>query len=594
MSAAMPTGAATTSFYDPSSQVVARTTNGLRDLSGQQGFLFGAAVDPSLIANPAYARTLGQQMNVVTAENAMKFAQTEPGPYQYNFCQADQIVRFAQANGMKVRGHNLVWQQGLPAWLTSGNYSPADAAKILQNHIQTVMGHFKGNVIAWDVVNEAIAYGEPYGPQPSYWLNQLGSGYVEQAFRWAHDADPNVKLFYNDTGGEGVGAKSDAVYNLVSALVNKGVPINGVGLQMHVGLNDAPTPADVSANIQRFGRLGLEVQITEMDVRLPVTASGPSTADLIAQANVYTGILGACLANANCTGFLTWGVSDANSWIPGSCPGFGAGLLFDAQFQAKPAASALVSALGQSAAKPRVFYGGAVVHGGTATVVSPGSLVDLYGSGFAPEVVALASRVTQLPQQLGSTQVVVNEAPVPLVYVSPGQVIFQMPNEVAVGNATVVVRSAAGDSPAVTLKVQTAAPSILTYDGDRAVMLNSDSTVNSATSCAAPGSFAVMYAIGSGPVDNPVATGSLAPVLPLAREKLTTQVTVGGQDAQVSFAGLVPTTAGLMQVNFVVPAGLPPGNAPVRLSIGTSASNTPVMCVGLSNQSIDMMAVHHK
>ena len=573
-------GAGGAAFYDPVAQVIPRSGGGLRDVSGQQGFLFGAAVNPSLIGTAGYARTLGQQMNVVVAENAMKFAATEPGPYQYNFCQGDQVVRFAESNGMKVRGHTLVWQQALPAWLTTGKYSPADASNILQDHIRTVMGHFKGKVIAWDVVNEAIAYGAPYGAQPSYWLTQMGSSYVEQAFRWAHDADPSVKLFYNDTGGEGLGAKSDAVYNLVAALVNRGVPIDGVGLQMHVSLTGAPSPADISANIQRFARLGLEVHITEMDVRLPVTAAGTSTADLIAQANVYSGIAGACLANANCTGLLTWGVSDGNSWVPGAYPGFGAALLFDSQFQAKPAASALVSALGQTALRPRVLYGGAVVHGGTATVVSPGSLVDLYGSAFAPGVVALADRPSQLPQQLGSTQVIVNSVAAPLVYASPGQLIFQMPNETALGNATVVVRSAGGDSPAVTLKVQQAAPSILTYGANRAVVLNQDSSVNSATSCAAPGSIGVMYAIGSGPLDNPVATGAFAPLAPLSREKLATQVTVGGKSAEVLFAGLVPTTAGLMQVNFVMPAGLPPGDSAVQLTIGTAVSNAPLLCAG--------------
>ena len=537
-------------------------------------------MDPSLLVNPEYARTLGQQMNLVVAENAMKFAATEPGPSHFNFCQADAVVRFAQANGMKVRGHNLVWHQSLPAWVTAGKYTPNDAAKILQEHIQTVVEHFRGKVLAWDVVNEAIAYSAPYGAQPSYWLNQLGSGYVEQAFRWAHAADPQVKLFYNDTGGEGLGAKSDAVYNLVAGLVSRGVPIHGVGLEMHVDLNHAPTPADVSANIRRLGRLGLEVQITEMDVRLPVSASGPSTADLIAQANVYTGIAGACLENSNCTGLLTWGVSDANSWIPGSYPGFGAALLFDAQFQGKPAGSALVSAFTAAAMRPKVFYGGAVVHGGTAAVVSPGSLVDLYGSGLAAGVTGLASGAAGLPLQLGSTQVVVNTVPAPLVYVSPGQVIFQMPNEVLAGSAQVVVRTGLGESPAVPVQVQDVAPSILTYGENRAVVVNGDGGVNSVANCAAPGGIGVLYAMGSGPVEPAVATGAFAAAVPFSREKLGTRVTVGGQDAAVSFAGLTPGTAGLVQVNFIVPAGLAAGDSAVQLTIGPAVSNAGLMCVG--------------
>ena len=188
----------------------------------------------------------------------------------------------------------------------------------------------------------SIFDGAPYGPQPSYWLTTLGSGYVDQAFLWAHAADPSAKLFYNDTGGEGLGAKSDAVYNLVRGLVSRGIPIHGVGLQMHVTLAP-PSVADISANIQRLGALGLEVHITEMDVRLAVPASA---GDLAAQAAVYRNVLSACQANSHCTALLTWGVSDANSWIPGFYPGFGAALLFDQQYRPKPAYSAFATQLG--------------------------------------------------------------------------------------------------------------------------------------------------------------------------------------------------------------------------------------------------------
>jgi endo-1,4-beta-xylanase len=333
------------SLSSPYLQVAPRTGSGLRDLAGRTGFLVGAAVNPSLFSVDAYAGTLGSEFNLVVPENAMKFAETEPGPGQFNFCAADQIVAFAQANGMKIRGHNMVWQQDLPTWLTQGNYSSADASKILQDHISTVAGRYKGKLIAWDVVNEAIAYSPPYGPQPSYWLTTLGSGYIDQAFRWAHDADPTAKLFYNDTGGEGLGAKSDAVYNLVSGMVSRGVPIDGVGLQMHVTATGAPTASSISSNIKRLGALGLEVHITEMDVRLPVPAS---VSDLIAQAMVYQNVAAACLANSNCTALLTWGVSDANSWIPAAYPSFGAALLFDQQFQPKPARTAVAGMLGPS------------------------------------------------------------------------------------------------------------------------------------------------------------------------------------------------------------------------------------------------------
>jgi endo-1,4-beta-xylanase len=577
LAAAIPsTGASKLSLFSSYVQVAPRTGSGLRDLAAQRGFLIGAAVDPTLLSVDAYARTLGSEFNLVVAENAMKFGPTEPGPGQYNFCAADQVVAFAQANGMKIRGHNMVWQADLPAWLTNGNYSAADAAKILQDHIATVAGRYRGQILAWDVVNEAIAYGPPYGPQPSYWLTTLGSSYVDQAFRWTRDADPTAKLFYNDTGGEGLGAKSDAVYNLVSGLVNRGVPIDGVGLQMHVTVAGAPTVAAISSNIKRLGALGLEVHITEMDVRLPIPASA---ADLAAQATVYQNVLAACQENSNCTALLTWGVSDANSWIPGAYPGFGAALVFDEQFQPKPARSPLAALLTPPPGSVLISDGGVVIHGASARNVSPGSLVDVYGSNLASTTVSADAGASNLPVKLGGTQVTVNGTPAPLLYASPTFLIFQLPYATELGAARVVAVSNNTSSAPATVNVQAAAPSILTYGTNRAVVENQDYSVNSSTNCAAPGSFAMAYLIGSGPLDNAIPTGAIAPATPYSTEKLPTTVTVGGTVAQVTFAGMAPGFTGLMQLNFQVPAGQS-GDLPLQVTIGGVPSNQPLFCVG--------------
>jgi uncharacterized protein (TIGR03437 family) len=505
----------------------------------------------------------------------MKFAETEPAAHSFNFCAADQIVAYAQANGMKIRGHNLVWQQDLPAWLTSGNYSAADAAAILKEHIDTVVGYYKGKLIEWDVVNEAIAYSAPYGPQPSYWLNQLGSGYIDQAFQWAHAADPNVKLYYNDTGGEGLGAKSDAVYNLVQGMVSRGIPINGVGLQMHVGLTSAPSQADISSNIARLGALGLEVHITEMDVRVATPASA---ADLAAAAVIYQNVLSACRANSNCTALLTWGVSDAYSWIPSSYPGFGAALLLDAQYQPKPAYTAVAGVLRSAGSTPRplIGTGGVVIHGGTAAVVSPGSLVDIYGSSLAPAPATTPG--LPLPTSLGNVQVTVNGTPAPLYYVSSGLIVFQIPYSAVPGPVLVQVKAngVAGSSASTT--VQQAAPSLLTYGANRAVVQNQDYTVNGPGNCAAPGSYLTAYLIGSGPLDNPVTTGAAAPQTPLSRETLTTTATLGSVSAPASYAGLTPGSVGLVQVNFQAPNTA--GDLPFSVQIGSFTSNQALVCVG--------------
>lgn len=577
LAAAIPAaGASKVSLFSSYLQVAQRTGSGLRDLAGPTGFLVGAAVNPSLFSVDAYALTLGSQFNLVVPENAMKFAETEPARDQYSFCAADQIVAFAQANGMKVRGHNLVWQQDLPNWLTQGNFSSADAATILRDHISTVAGRYKGKLVAWDVVNEAIAYGAPYGPQPSYWLTSLGSGYIDQAFRWARDADPAAKLFYNDTGGEGMGAKSDAVYNLVAGMVSRGVPIDGVGLQMHVTVAGAPSASSISSNIKRLGALGLEVQITEMDVRLPVPASA---SDLAAQATVYKNVASACLANSNCTALLTWGVSDANSWIPAAYPGFGAALLFDQQFQPKPAVGAVAGMLAPSTGQAQISNGGIVIHGGTSPNVSPGSLVDLYGSNLSGLSLTAPAGATSLPVTLGVVQVTINGTPAPLLYVSPSQIILQVPYSTAVGPATVVVTSNGASSVPAPVNVQVAAPSILTYGNNRAVVENQDNSVNSASNCAAPGSYASVFLMGSGPLDNPIPTGGLASAQPLSAETLPTTLTVGGTPAPVIFAGMTPGFAGLVHVNFQVPVGAP-GDLPLQVTIGGAASNQALFCVG--------------
>ena len=192
---------------------------------------------------------------MLTPENAMKFGLVHPEPDRYDFADADYIVGFAEAHGMQVRGHNLVWHFQLPTWLTEGTWTRDELIDILHQHITTVVGHYRGRVAAWDVVNEAIA--DDGSLRDTIWLRGIGPEYIDMAFRWAHEADPDALLFYNDYAGEGLGAKSDAIYALVQGLLERGVPINGVGLQMHVSLRWSPQPQDVAANMERLGALGL-------------------------------------------------------------------------------------------------------------------------------------------------------------------------------------------------------------------------------------------------------------------------------------------------------------------------------------------------
>ena len=203
---------------------------------------------------------------MVTPEVSMKFDATKPERGYYDFTEGDILVAFAKAHNMQVRGHNLVWYMALPSWLTTGHFTRDELISILHDHIFAEVSHYRGQVNIWDVVNEAI--NNDGSLRDSIWSRGIGHDYLDLAFRWAHEANPQARLFYNDYGGEGLGQKSNAIYNLVAGMIKRGVPINGVGLQMHVSLDGYPPPQDVLSNMKRLAALGLEVQITEMDVKI--------------------------------------------------------------------------------------------------------------------------------------------------------------------------------------------------------------------------------------------------------------------------------------------------------------------------------------
>jgi endo-1,4-beta-xylanase len=330
-----------------------RRQNTLRDAADRIGILVGAAVDPRHFSEPDYARTLAREFNMVEPENAMKWPQTEPASGQFEFGPGDAVVSFAEAHQMKVRGHNLLWYERNPKWLENGHCTPAELHDIMQRHITTVAGHFAGRVFAWDVVNEAFDSNGAlrhsiWFDQPGIGLADKGTAYIEQAFRWAHEADPKALLFYNDYAAEGINAKSDAIYAMVKDFKQRGVPIGGVGLQMHVSIADAPKLSSLDSNLRRLAALGLQVHITEMDVGLPITASGKprDPDDLQRQADPYAYVANHCARNPACTAFQTWGFTDKYSWIPAFTHGArGAGLPFDANYEPKPAYFGLLNAI---------------------------------------------------------------------------------------------------------------------------------------------------------------------------------------------------------------------------------------------------------
>jgi len=327
----------------------------LRREADNTGTLIGTAVRPSLFLETAYASTLAREFSMVEPEDAMKWRALRPDANTYDFRQGDEVVHFAQIHQMKVRGHCLVWDHDNPDWLAHGHFTSRDLSRLLHEHITRVMKHYKGQVFAWDVINEAMD--EKGNVRDSIWYNEPGIGlsekdtaYIEQVFRWARKADPHALLFYNEAEGEGLNRKSDAIYAMMKDFKGRGVPINGVGLQMHVPtleLDTSALAASLSANIARLTALGLQVHITELDVALPIDANGVSRPDdLVREADLYRGIVRACLGHAGCTAIQTWGFTDKYSWIGShSRHTRGQGLPFDRTYQPKSAYRAVLEEL---------------------------------------------------------------------------------------------------------------------------------------------------------------------------------------------------------------------------------------------------------
>jgi endo-1,4-beta-xylanase len=322
----------------------------LRSAADRSHILIGAAVRPLQLSEPSYAAILANEFNMLEPEDALKWEVLRPDSQAFNFSQADQIVDFALRHNMKVRGHTLVWHRQNPSWLTTGSFTSGELSKLLETHIKTVVGHYRGKIFAWDVANEAFDEGKNAGKlRSTIWYDQPGVGfagqgtaYLAQCFRWAHDVDPKAVLFYNDAEAEEINAKSDAIYGMVRDFKRTGVPIDGVGFEMHIS-NLASNVSSVSANIARFTALGVEVHITEMDVALPVDAGGNATPeDLARQAEIYRQIAKACLSHPGCAAIQTWGFTDKYSWIPShSKRAQGAALPLDRNYHAKPAYDAV-------------------------------------------------------------------------------------------------------------------------------------------------------------------------------------------------------------------------------------------------------------
>ena len=310
----------------------ASTPDTLRAAARDAGIKIGTAVDMTALAEDAqYRDAVAAEFSTVTAENVMKWEALEPERGVYNYAPADRLVQFAREHNQKLRGHVLVWHSQNPAWLTQGTFTPTELRQILREHITETVRHFKGKVWHWDVVNEI--FNDDGTWRDTIWYRNLGPGFVADAFRWAHRADPNAKLYLNDYNNEGLSPKSDAYYALVQQLKAEGVPVQGYGVQGHLATQYG-VPQTTLENLRRFEKLGLDTAFTEVDVRIPLPADA---AEVQAQAQGFTTLLQACLLARRCVSYTLWGFTDRYNWVPGVFAGEGEATPLTEDFERKPA-----------------------------------------------------------------------------------------------------------------------------------------------------------------------------------------------------------------------------------------------------------------
>lgn len=304
----------------------------------------GAAIDASQL-NGADGVLLARQFNSVVAENAMKPADIHPGENTYNFGPADAIVDFAQHHNMAIRGHTLLWHKRTPDWFwIDKDGRPASRELVLERlrqHIDTVIGRYKGKVYAWDVVNEVIDASQPNCLRNDKWMQVVGPGYIAAAFRDAHAADPAARLFINDYSTHEP-AKRDCLVRVIKGLLDENVPVQGVGHQMHISIY-WPSIASIDQSLKAFAQLGLENQITELDLSLyqhkDYRPALSLQQRLALQGQRYGELMRLFLAHRELTAVTWWGVADDHTWlnVGNDVPGDDQPLLFDRLQRPKPA-----------------------------------------------------------------------------------------------------------------------------------------------------------------------------------------------------------------------------------------------------------------
>lgn len=315
----------------------------LKELAAKKNVALGNFAIRNHLNDKAYTDILSSQFDFVLADNTPNWYFTDgglrPSRTTYNFKQMDEVMAYAEKNNMPVEAHHYVWgeEKWLPDWLKEGNFSEPELMEILRDHITVVGKNYRGRIAQWSVVNEAFTRQQHLFGLNDWWAdNTGGQEYIDQSFRWARQADPDSKLLLNDFNNEGINDTSNSMYEYIKGALQRGVPIDGIGMQMHIDGGHPPTKDEVISNMKRFADLGIGVYVTEFDVNMnDVKADGGDKNRI--QENIYYEMMRACIESGVCNSFAYLGITDSETWYKHIGLDDPRPLMFDEKYQPKPA-----------------------------------------------------------------------------------------------------------------------------------------------------------------------------------------------------------------------------------------------------------------
>jgi endo-1,4-beta-xylanase len=311
----------------------------LKDSASAHNIDLGIHVLADRLKDEPYADIVKSQYSYITSDAEAHWVSLRPSEKEYDYTEQDKLMAFAKANNMPIQIHHLLWGEAnwMPDWLKEGDYTKEQLLDMIRDHIYEVAGHYKGQVAEWTVSNEVFTRAEHKFGLRDWWADHLGGGtdYIDKAFIWAHEADPNAKLIFNDFENEVENSTSNAMYDYIKAAKARGVPIHGIGMQMHLYGVSPPSKEAVIKNMRRFGDIGVKTYVTEFDINVNAVKGGPARQRQV-EAQVTYDMVRACIESKTCVSFSGFGVTDKNDtlkWLMGTDSH---SFMFDSRYRPKP------------------------------------------------------------------------------------------------------------------------------------------------------------------------------------------------------------------------------------------------------------------